>query len=612
VLARAAESPDAVAVRAGDATLTYRALAERSAALAEQLAAHGVGIGDRVAVCMDRTAALLSALLAVHRVGAAYVPIDAAHPTDRIAHVLSDAGVRLVLTDGASRSRLPAVDGPVVDVDSLITSSTKTITPVAIDPESAAYVIYTSGSTGTPKGVVVPHRALANFLASMLERPGLSAGDALVAVTTVSFDIAGLEMWLPLVAGARVELASRAVASDGHALRTLVDEVVNATPGGTVMMQATPATWNLLLEAGWTGATNVVMLCGGEAWPPNLAGALLPRGRALWNVYGPTETTIWSSRHLVSHPDRVPLGEPLANTTLFVLEPNREPAPLNVPGELWIGGAGLAVGYHARPELTAERFVDHPRFGRVYRTGDRVRRRADGSLEYFGRLDNQIKLRGYRIELGEIESVLGAQPGVAQAVVALRRDDGDARLVGYVVLTPDATPTPQRLAALNEPLRRALPEYMVPTTIVAIDALPLSPAGKVDRRALPAPEPSATRDYVAPRTPLEAQIAAVWTQVLGRDRVSVDDDFFALGGHSLLAMRVIARLVEVLPVQLTIAALFEARTIAKLAELVVHRLAAQDAAANDDGDLAALLAELEELSDDDAAKLLAADSPKSA
>jgi len=603
VLAQAAARPDAVAVRAGRDVLTYDALARRSAALAVRLAAAGVRAGDRVGVCMDRSADLVVALLGVHRAGAAYVPLDPAYPADRIAHVLGDAGVTAVLTDAVAAASLPPLGVAVLTLDGLDETQVSDVEAFAapsLDGESAAYAIYTSGSTGKPKGVVIPRRALANFLASMAERPGMAHGDALVAVTTIAFDIAGLELWLPLTNGAEVVLASRAVAADGAALRTLIEVTTLHAPGRT-MVQATPATWTLLIEAGWQGASNVVMLCGGEAWPPRLAALLLPRGAELWNVYGPTETTIWSARHRVVDPSDVPLGEPLANTTLLVLEPTGEPAPLGVPGELWIGGAGLASGYHGRPDLTAERFVAHRRFGRIYRTGDRVRRRADGHLQYLGRLDDQIKLRGYRIELGEIESVLAAQPGVAQAVAAVRGAGAEARLVAYVVPT-DAS---LDVAALAEPLRRALPEYMVPTAIVPLGALPLTPNGKVDRRALPAPaEALPERPYVAPRSPLEQQIAEVWQDVLGVDRASVDDDFFALGGHSLLAMRVIARLADMLPVRLTIGALFEARTVAGLASIVVQRMAEQETAASNDDELAALLAELEGLSDDDAARLL--------
>jgi amino acid adenylation domain-containing protein len=581
VLARAAAAPDAVAVRAADETLSYRELARRSALVARRLGSMGVRPGDRVAVCLERTAALPAALLGVLRAGAAYVPLDPSYPAERVAHVIGDAGARAVLTDPASRPRLPEMQAQVMTLDANVwaepVDDDAALALPSVDQEDAAYVIYTSGSTGRPKGVVIPHRALSNFLASMAERPGLTADDAVVAVTTVAFDIAGLELWLPLACGAEVVLATRETAVDGTALRALVERTA-ARAAGRVLLQATPATWRLLLEAGWPGTPNLVMLCGGEAWPPGLAAQLRARGEALWNVYGPTETTIWSTRAHVTTDD-VSLGEPLANTTLYVLEPTGEPAPLGVPGELWIGGAGLASGYHARPELTAERFVTHPAFGRLYRTGDRVRRSADGRLTYLGRLDDQVKVRGYRIELGEIESVLAGTPGVAQAVVAVRAAaPGDAQLVGYVVLDDGEREVP---AAAFARLRAALPEYMVPNAIVLLDALPLTPNGKVDRRALPAPSADATssaRTIVAPRRPLEAQVAAVWAEVLGVAEVGAEDDFFALGGHSLLAMRVIARLADALPVRLTIGALFEARTVAGLAALVEQRLAAGEGA----------------------------------
>ena len=365
------------------------------------------------------------------------------------------------------------------------------------------------------------------------------------------------------------------------------------------MLQATPATWRLLLEAEWTGAPNIVMLCGGEAWPAGLAAALRSRGSELWNVYGPTETTIWSTRARVTGDD-VPLGEPLANTMLLVLEPSGEPAPLGVPGELWIGGAGLALGYLGRDDLTAERFVVHERFGRLYRTGDRVRRAPTGRLEYLGRLDEQVKVRGFRIELGEIESVLASHPAVTRAVASVRRtpESGEARLAGYVVLC-DGAEEREVLGELDARLRRALPDYMVPSALVRLDALPLSPNGKVDRRALPEPAESAdARAYEAPRSPLEARIALEWARVLRVERAGVHDDFFALGGHSLLAMRVVAALGEVLPVSLTIGALFDARTVAGLAQLTVRTMAAH-AATTDANDLDALLGELERLGEAD-------------
>ncbi len=580
VRAAARRNLESRAVSAPNGTLSYRALLDRSASIASALVQLGVRPGSRVAVCMDRSTDLVAALLGVLRAGAAYVPLDPAYPAERTTYVLGDAGVDAIVVDAAApplgdaRCSVLRIDAPIPAV------ADAGFTDAVVEPDALAYVLYTSGSTGRPKGVMISHRALVNFLSTMAERPGLAAGDTLVAVTTISFDIAGLELWLPLVTGAETLLVSREVAMDGAALRRVVDAAVLRT-AGNVMLQATPATWRLLLESGWAGASKMVLLCGGEAWPAGLAAQLRARGSALWNVYGPTETTIWSTRALVTTDD-VSLGEPLANTTLFVLEPTGQPAPFGVPGELWIGGAGLARGYHERPELTAERFVVHPDFGRLYRTGDLVRRTPDGRLTYLGRLDDQVKVRGYRIELGEIENVLAAASGVTQAVVALRSSPGgEPRLVAYVVTADHPNGDAALVAAIGERLRAALPEYMVPSAIVRLASLPLTPNGKVDRRALPAPSDAAAvaaRPYVAPRTPLETQIAGVWRDVLGVDRVGVDDDFFSLGGHSLLAMRVIARLADVLPSRLTIATLFEGRTVARIAEQLSDRSEASGAA----------------------------------
>ena len=400
-----------------------------------------------------------------------------------------------------------------------------------VSSDQLAYVIYTSGSTGRPKGVSVSHRAVVNFLTSVRQEPGLTAEDVLLAVTTISFDIAGLELYLPLTVGARVVLASREMARDGARLLDLL-----ANSGATVM-QATPVTWQMLLEAGWQGSEHLTILCGGEAFPRNLADRLLDKGSALWNLYGPTETTIWStvSTEGPGEDGTGPLRRALGNTRVYVLDGWLEPAPVGVPGELYIGGAGVARGYLNRPDLTAERFVPDP-FGpdpgaRLYRTGDRVRWRADGQLEYLGRLDHQVKVRGFRIELGEVEEALLRHPGVRQAAVVARGDgQSTQRLVAY--LTAHEQPGPSA-AQLRGFLGQRLPEHMVPAAFVVLAELPLTPNGKVDRRALPVPDYASTQmEYTPPATPAEDVLAGLWAEVLGLERVGVHDNFFELGGHS--------------------------------------------------------------------------------
>jgi acyl-coenzyme A synthetase/AMP-(fatty) acid ligase len=417
-------------------------------------------------------------------------------------------------------------------------------------------VLYTSGSTGRPKGVEIEHGALTNFLLSMAETPGLEAEDVLLAVTTISFDIAGLELFLPLTVGARVEIASRSTALDAVALGKALES------SGATVMQATPATWRMLLESGWAGDERRKVLCGGEALGRDFAQRLLPKCGELWNLYGPTETTIWSSAARIESAEAVTIGRPIANTRMYVLDRYGEPVPVGVVGELWIGGAGVARGYLKRPELTAERFVED-RFGggRMYRTGDLARYLADGRLECLGRTDSQVKVRGYRIELGEIESVLGEHPGIAECAVVVREVNGDRRLVAYVVGEADAE-------SCRAHLRGRLPEYMLPTTYVSLAGLPRTPNNKLDRKALPAPEGTGAEpgtEYVAPRTATERAVAEVFAEVLSRSDVGVREDFFEAGGHSLLATRVVSRLRQRLEVELPVRAVFEAPTAEALA-----------------------------------------------
>lgn len=571
-------APERIAVRCGREASSYAELEARANRIAALLRARGVHRGALVGLAVDRGADMLAALLGILKTGAGYVPLDPAFPQERLAYMVGDAGLAALVTQRRHADRFDLRGRPVLALDALTDelagASTMRATREPVDPEAAAYVIYTSGSTGQPKGVRVPHRAVANFIASMQREPGIAAADRLVAVTTLSFDIAVLELFLPLSVGAEVVVADRETAMDGERLAALLRE------SGATLMQATPTTWRALLDAGWTGGAGFRALCGGEPLPPALAQALLSRCGELWNLYGPTETTVWSTCCRVRDPERgISIGRPIANTAVWILDAQRQPCPPGVPGELCIGGDGVTLGYLGRAELTAERFLADPFDPRLqaklYRTGDRARWRADGTLEHLGRLDFQVKLRGYRIELGEIETALAACPGVAQALALVREDrPGDVRLVGYAVPQPGAALDPQEL---RQRVKRILPEYMVPQHAVVLERMPLLPNGKIDRKSLPMPGQTvsggmATPDAVAqaaadaPRNEVERRVAAAMGQVLGMPDIGVHDNFFALGGHSLLAAQLTARLNRDFGASLSLRALFDGPTVGQLAE----------------------------------------------
>lgn len=550
--------PHDIAVIAHSGGVTYAELLMRARELSAVLARRGVRRGDLVGVCMTRDLGMMIAVLGVMGAGAAYVPLDPDYPADRLSYIAREARLRLLL----SEAELAAFDVPQ-DCETIVLAPDGTGAPDAQavrapsrgaerasgtmepQPDDIMYVIFTSGSTGRPKGVAVPHSCVSNFLRAMAEAPGFRPTDRLLAVTTLSFDIAVLELLLPLTMGGTVVLADSDQTHDGEALADLIAEHdVN-------VMQATPSTWRMLIEAGWKGVDGAPAgnahfraLCGGEALPPSLASAVSARVTELWNLYGPTETTVWSMRERVRPGSTITIGRPIENTACHVLSPSRQLLPAGIPGELYIGGAGVTAGYLHRPDLTIERFIANPfgnMEGRLYRTGDKVVRLNDGRLLYLGRLDTQVKVNGHRVELGEIEAVLEELPQVRQAAAMVSSaEDGDARLVAYVVAAAGWSIFGSEI---RRALRDRLPDYMVPSVVLPLDAMPLTPNGKVDRKALPDPLAGQREvEFVGPRTDAERAVAGVWRELLGVERVGVLDNFFEIGGHSLLAIRATARL----------------------------------------------------------------------
>jgi surfactin family lipopeptide synthetase A len=559
-------TPDRIAVVDEQSALTYGELNARAEEIADRLAALGVVRGTLVGIAVRRRVDMLVGLLGIWKAGGAYLPLDPDFPTDRLAFMMADAPVEFLLTERGDMPALPPFDGGVLYLDDPDPGPTiPRQTPAGTSATDLAYVLYTSGSTGRPKGVEIRHVSVVNLLLAIAAMIDLSSNDVLVAVTTLSFDIAGLELWMPLLVGAQVVIANRHVTRDGRQLAAMLERT-RAT-----IMQATPATWRILLEEkGWR-SLRLTALCGGEALPNVLAAELLSRCGALWNVYGPTETTIWSTAFRVK-PEAtpgdgvVPLGRPLANTCVYVVDPAGQPVPVGVPGELLIGGAGVARGYRGREALTAERFVADTlgptRSDRVYRTGDRVRWRANGVLDFLGRLDDQVKLRGFRIELGEIESVLSSHPQVAETAVLLEGQGDAQQLVSYFTTRdPKVRPEANELRTL---LRSRLPDYMVPATFVPIEQFPRTPNGKLDRRALTAqrlsPLPS-NIEVLRPRDDVERRVAVLWERVLGRTNIGIHDDFFELGGHSIVAVRLSAAIEQEFGLTLPLGMLFQAPTI---------------------------------------------------
>ncbi|MFI7637614.1 amino acid adenylation domain-containing protein [Nonomuraea sp. NPDC049400] len=546
VEAQVDRTPDAVAVTFEGDSLTYRELDEQANRVARRLRAAGVAPETLVGVAMERSATMLVTLLGVLKAGGAYVPLDPMYPQERQDYILDHSGIGVLVTERELAGRYSGFQGELILADSGFSQESPERAAAPVTRENPCYVLYTSGSTGRPKGVRVQHSSVVNFLASMSREPGLTSQDTLLAVTTFAFDISVLELFLPLTVGGRVLIASREAAYDPVRLAALLD--------GATVMQATPATWRLLLSSGWDGKPELKALCGGEALPADLAADLRGRVGELWNMYGPTETTIWSTLTRVTD-GPITIGHPIANTRIHLLDAAMQLVPTGVVGELYIGGEGLARDYLHQPELTAERFVTWRDGSRLYRTGDLARRRSDNSIEFLGRADGQVKVRGYRIELGEIESLLLAHPAIREAAVVVRGSEEDKSIAAYLVAESDQD--------WREYLRRKLPDYMIPSAFVLLDALPLTPNGKVDRKALPEPVSEARAEGTAPRTPAEAKLVELWGAILGVTGIGIDDDFFALGGDSFKAVRA----VRDSGIQATVLDLFKNPTIRAFAAL---------------------------------------------
>ncbi len=561
-------SPGALAVASPSKRFTYLELDQRSDALAGRLRALGAGPNRPVAVYLERTAELPGALMAVLKAGSCYVPLDIQDARARIAAILAESRPVAIITDSSAPLPQEFGDIPVVTPEDIAGASPGDAGTVAVTPEHQAYVIYTSGTTGKPKGVPILHSGLVNFIRSMMRTPGFSAEDRLLALAPISFDIASMEMFLPLVSGGTVVVADRHTAADPVRLASMLDQF------DITLLQATPVTWRLLVSSEWEGKPNLTMTCGGEALPRDLANELRSKGKELWNLYGPTETTICSSKlKIQSETGIVPLGPPIDNTMFYVLDDTGAILPPGVPGELYIGGAGVSPGY-LEPPQGIQRFVPDPFAGepgaRMFRTGDLVRLLSGDQFEFFGRLDHQIKLRGFRIELGEIEFALRSFPAVDDAVAALVKDGlGEPYLIAYVT----AAKPQLDLKKLRDHICQLLPVYMVPARFVLMETFPLTGSGKIDRKALAASASSALGAFhqsegVKPGNELEEKLLTIFREVLNTPEFGVTDSFFDFGGYSLLTVKLFTRINRALKVRLPVSMLFDAPTVRALAAAI--------------------------------------------
>jgi len=564
----AGDYPDNVAVVCADRVLNYAELWSRVMSLSAYLAENGVSEGQIVGVCCERSENLIIATLALHCLGAAYLPLDPGFPKDRLAYMCEDAGVTSVLADEKGQALLADSMASILDVSKGVDGS-PAITPIASRADRLAYIIYTSGSTGKPKGVEINCGAMINLLESMLVKPGMEASNTLLAVTTLAFDISIVEFFLPLMVGGKIVMAEQRDLKDGDAINRLIqDHKVD-------YLQSTPATFRLLMGSEWSNNTDKRMkaLCCGEPLPPDLAAGLVPRVAELWNMFGPTETTVYATRkHIVDAEDPITIGLPIENTRVFILDECLQPVPMSVPGELCVAGDNLAVAYHGREDLTAEKFVEHPVYGRIYRTGDLAKWNRNAEVVHLGRMDDQVKVRGYRIELGEIERTI-TQTGLVDSAAAYlwQISDTDIRIVACCVARTEAD---MQLTELRKALRKTLPSYMIPQYFLPIESIPLSGSGKVDRKALPRPQEQVSTlvDSGELSTETQKQVAAIWAELVKPGKpLGPQDSFFEIGGHSLLALEAIRQIEKAFGVRLTVHDLIASKLEQICAELDVSR-----------------------------------------
>ncbi|WP_025676549.1 non-ribosomal peptide synthetase, partial [Paenibacillus polymyxa] len=574
---QARKTPEAIAVVYEEQSLTYRELKEKSTLLAIYLQNQRVTPDTLVGICMERSLEMVIGLLGILLAGGAYVPLDPDYPEDRLEYMLQDSNASLVITQSGLLEKVSRLAGSnvnciVLDNDwDLLTSSVKGRKTLRREVQSShlAYVIYTSGSTGKPKGVMIPHKALTNFLLSMAEKPGITEQDKLLAVTTYCFDIAGLELYLPLIKGAQCYVCSSEKAKDAERLK---QEIQKIKP---TIMQATPVTWTMLFQAGWKNEENMKMLCGGEALSETLKSYFVHNNGDAWNMFGPTETTIWSTIQTITADKPLSIGKPIANTQIYILDQHLRPVPIGLPGELFISGSGLARGYLNQPVLTDEKFIDNPfKPGtKLYRTGDLCKWLSDGSIEYLGRMDYQVKIRGFRIELSEVEGQVRTYPGIDECVVVAKEQGEDKQLVAYY-LRNDSEFGKSSLdpKEVRNYLKAFLPYYMIPAFFIELDKLPLTPNGKIDRKELMSRKvelATATRKIHLPQSDVEHQVLTIWKKLLDVDHLSTDDAFFDVGGNSFTAAEMVRKIKDKLECDISVTALFKYPTIRELSAYIM-------------------------------------------